>query len=56
VKGWRGVLGGALALVTLQVLVTSNQTSRLAGLFTVPADLAEQFLNPNVPAIPDRRK
>lgn len=54
-RGWRGVLAGALALTALQVLVTSSRTDQIAGLFALPASWAERFLNPNVPAIPDRR-
>lgn len=52
--GLRGVLSGALALVLLQVLVTSGG-GRVAGLFRVPAQIAERFLNPSLPAIPERR-
>lgn len=49
------MLAGALCLTALQVVVTSKETSRLAGLLSVPGTIAEHFLNPNVPAIPDRR-
>lgn len=50
----RGILAGALALVALHTLVSSGST-RIAPLFRVPGRVAVRFLDPTVPAIPDRR-
>jgi hypothetical protein len=53
-RGLRGILAGALALIGLQVLVQEGASSRVSGLFGVPAAIAQRFLNPYIPAIPDR--
>lgn len=47
------IITGSLALVALQVVVSSPSTSRIAGLLSVPATLARALIDPNVPAIPD---
>lgn len=54
-SGLRGVLTGALALVALHTLVQPGASGRVAGLFGVPAQLARRWLDPTVPAIPERR-
>lgn len=54
-SGVRGVLTGALGLVALQTLVQPGASGRVAGLFGVPARVARRFLDPTIPAIPDRR-
>jgi hypothetical protein len=46
------VLTGALALVALQVVVTSPETGRIADLFSVPAKAARALIDASVPAIP----
>lgn len=50
----RGVLAAALVLIALEVVVTSPQTSRIAGLLHVPATLAQHLFDPTIPALPDR--
>ena len=50
----KGFLTGALVLIGLQVLVTSNQTGRVGGLLSFPATVAAHIFDPNLPAIPDR--
>lgn len=53
----RGILAGALALVTLHTLVTySGATGRIAGIGTGVADLVDRFLDPGRPAISDRAR
>jgi hypothetical protein len=52
--GLRGVVVGALALIVLQVLVTAPNAGRLASLVRVPGDFAVRFLDPTIPAIPQR--
>lgn len=52
--GLRGILAGALALVALQTVVATPAAGRIAGLFGVPAAIAERFISPAVPAIPER--
>lgn len=54
-SGIRGVLTGALALVALHTLVAPGASGRIAGLFSVPAAVARRFIDPTIPAIPDRR-
>jgi hypothetical protein len=51
-----GIASGALALVALQVIVTSQQTARIAGLFALPAAAARWLISPDVPGIPDHTK
>lgn len=53
-RGWRGVLGGILALTALEVVVTTPYADRLGAFLTWPAAAARRFLDPSVPAIPDR--
>lgn len=53
----RGILAGALALVTLHTLVTySGATGRIAGIGEGVADLVERFLDPARPAIGEHAK
>jgi hypothetical protein len=49
----RGIISGSIALIVLQVLLSSPQTGRLAGLFAIPADLARRLIDPDIPAIPN---
>lgn len=54
-RGWKGLLSGALALVLLQVLVSSrNAGAGVSGVFGGAANLAEKLMDPTVPAIPAR--
>lgn len=50
----KGALYAALALVALEVVVTSPQTARIAGLLEFPASVARRLFDPTIPAIPDR--
>jgi hypothetical protein len=50
----RGIASGALALVALQVVVSSNQTGRIAQLLALPAAWARRLIDPTVPGIPAR--
>jgi hypothetical protein len=51
-----GLLGGSIALVALDVLLTSPSTGRLAQLFAVPAAAARWVISPNVPGLPNLAK
>lgn len=54
-NGWRGLLGGALALIILEVILTSPQaTGRVGGFFSGLADGVSWFVSESTPAIPDR--
>lgn len=54
---WRGVFTGALALIALQAVVSSNQSAeRFGGLLTDIGDIVRAVVSPAVPAIPDLRK
>lgn len=53
--GLRGILAGALALVALQTLVRTSASNRVAGLLGVPAAVAARFIDPRLPAIPERK-
>lgn len=44
---------GALALVALQVLLSSRYTSRLGSLLELPGAAAHWLIDPGVPAIPN---
>ncbi len=49
-----GIIGGALALATLQLVLSSAQaTSAFGKLATVPAALLEKIMDAGVAAIPD---
>lgn len=49
-----GIVGGALALATLQLLLSSAQaTSAFGKLATVPASWIEKIMDAGVAAIPD---
>lgn len=55
----RGAVRGAatawLALIALQAVSTRGGSGRIAALLTDVNGLIERALDPNVPAIPDRR-
>ncbi len=54
---WRGVLAGMFGLVVLQVLVANpNAYGAVGGIFGVLGNGVRLFLDPTVPAIPDRSK
>lgn len=54
-RGLRGVLAGALALITLEVVVTSNQaTARVGGFASGISGAVSWLLSTNKPGIPDR--
>ena len=55
-SGIRGVLAGALALVTMQTLVGTGASQRVSGLFAFPAAVARWVIDPTVPAIPGPAK
>lgn len=50
-----GILTGALALGTLDLLVTTSNGSNVASLFQVPGAVARWWVDPSKPLIPDRR-
>lgn len=51
----RSVLAGSLALIVLEILVTSRQaTGRVSGLFSGVAKAVDWLVDPNTPGIPDR--
>jgi hypothetical protein len=54
-SGVRGILAGALALIALQVVVQAPASKRVAGLLGVPAAIAARFIDPRIPAIPERK-
>jgi hypothetical protein len=56
VNGWRGVLGGALALIALQTLVQPAAAQRASGLVGWSTRLVQRFMDPTRPAIPDRSR
>ncbi len=53
-SGIRGLLTGSLVLVALHTLVATGASGRVAGLLRVPGRIAVRFLDPTVPAIPER--
>lgn len=51
----RGVLAGSLALIALHTLVSyTGANDRIGGAFASAAKLVDRFLDPAIPAIPDR--
>jgi hypothetical protein len=54
-SGWGlgGILGAALLLIAFEVTVTSPDVTGLAGLLALPGRLAQSWMNPAVPLIPD---
>lgn len=48
-----GIGAAALALIVLQTVVTSSETSNLASLAAQPAKWAAAWMDPTVPLIPD---
>lgn len=54
-SGWRGMFAGALALIALQVIVsTSDAANRTSTGFKAIADVVQRALSPAVPLVPDR--
>lgn len=51
-----GLIAGALLLVLLQALVTDRGSSQFAGFTGTLSNLANAFMSPAKPAIPDLRK
>lgn len=48
----KSILSGSLALIVLEVIVSSPQTGRLASLFALPATWARWLIDPTIPGIP----
>lgn len=53
--GVRGALAAWLGLIALQAVGTAGGSGRISSFFGDVNTLIERALNPNVPAIPDRR-
>ena len=54
---WRGIFTGALTLIALQTLVSSDQAAgRFGSMLSSIAGLARRAIDPSVPAIPDLTK
>lgn len=51
----RGVFAGFLGLIALQALGSNGGSGRVASAFADLSGLIERVLDPDVPAIPDRR-
>lgn len=51
----RGAISSWLMLIALQAASTKGGSGRIAGLFADADQLLQRALNPNVPAIRDRR-
>jgi hypothetical protein len=51
----RGALSAALALSVLQAVVSQRGSGAVAGAFGVVDGLVQRVLDPDVPAIPDKR-
>lgn len=51
-----GLISGSIALIGLEVLVTSPQTGRIATLLQLPATWARYLIDPNIPGIPNKAK
>ncbi len=53
---WRGLFTGALALIALQAVLSTNQAAgRVGDMLDHLADLTRRAIDPSVPAIPDLR-
>lgn len=52
--GVGGILGTGLALIALEVFVTSTQTSQIGSLFAVPGRLASAWMDPTRPLIANK--
>lgn len=53
----RSILAGSLALIVLEIVVTSRQaTGRVSGIFGGVAKAVGWLLDPHTPGIPDRTK
>lgn len=56
-SGWRGLVGGVVALALLEVVVSNSQAAgRVGGLFNTTAQLLSRWLDPYTPLVPDLRK
>lgn len=55
-RGWKGLLGGVLGLIALQVFVSTDAAERTSGLIGLVVTAAQRLMDPSVPAIPDLRK
>jgi hypothetical protein len=53
VRGLRGLLTGAIALIALEVLTSERGSRYTSGLLKTPGNWAKRFLDPTVPAIKD---
>lgn len=55
-NGWDlgGLLAGSLALIALEVIVTSGASGAIADLLAWPGQLAAAWMNPAVPLIAQR--
>lgn len=51
-RGWRGVLGGALSLVALEVLVQSGPASKAGGIFDTVVLGVQNFISPTYAFFP----
>lgn len=49
-----GLLTGALGLLILHAFVARANTNQVTGLIATAAGLADRFLDPSIPAIPER--
>lgn len=52
--GLGGLASTGLALIALEVFVTSSQTGAIASLFAVPGRLASAWMDPTRPLIPNK--
>ncbi len=50
-SGWKGMATGALALIALETVLQPKASGQLSGLLALPADWANRFLDPSVPAL-----
>jgi hypothetical protein len=48
---WKPLLTGALALIVLEVFVSTSAAGNTAGLLKLPADWAKKLIDPTVPLI-----
>lgn len=50
---WRALLSGSIALVVLQVILTSPHANTTGLLFRLPGTWARWLIDPAIPAIPN---
>lgn len=54
-RGWRGVFAGALALIALEVVVsTEDAAKRTSNAFGLLTNVVQRALSPAVPLVPER--